>query len=134
MLTSILTVVHVVACVLLVLIVLLQSGKGSDLGAVFGGGASQTLFGPGGGKNILTKATTVLAVLFMFTSILLATLPYSANKSGSKIRDELAKEEASAVIPPVTEVTPENKQGVKGSTTKEKLIKITPPVTSGKSK
>ena len=68
----ILIVVHVVVCVALIMIVLLQTGKGADMGAAFGGGASQTLFGSTGASTFLSKATTVAAIVFMLTSLALA--------------------------------------------------------------
>jgi preprotein translocase subunit SecG len=67
-----LIVVHVVVSISLILIVLLQTGKGADMGAAFGGGASQTLFGSTGSSTFLGKATTVAAVIFMLTSLTLA--------------------------------------------------------------
>ena len=72
MITSLVTVVHVFVCILLVLIVLLQHGKGADMGATFGGG-SQTLFGAAGADNLLTRITTALAAIFMITSVILAS-------------------------------------------------------------
>jgi len=60
--------VHVVACVSLILIVLLQRGKGSDMGAAFGG-SSQAVFGSTGATSFLHKVTTVAAVIFMLTSL-----------------------------------------------------------------
>jgi preprotein translocase subunit SecG len=63
---------HVLLCLLLVLIIVLQPGKGSDVGAAFGGGASNTIFGPRGPTGLLQRATTVVAVMFMGTSLLLA--------------------------------------------------------------
>jgi preprotein translocase subunit SecG len=67
-----LIIVHVVVCVALIMIVLLQTGKGADMGAAFGGGSSQTLFGSTGASTFLSKATTVAAVVFMLTSLTLA--------------------------------------------------------------
>src|SRR5215468_10055767 len=63
-------VIHVLACLFLIVVVLLQTGKGADMGAVFGGG-SQTLFGSGGAGNFLTKLTTATAIIFMLTSLIL---------------------------------------------------------------
>jgi preprotein translocase subunit SecG len=68
---TIITMLHVLVCVALVLIVLLQAGKGAELGAAFGG-ASQTIFGSAGAMGFLSKLTTVAAVIFMITSLLLA--------------------------------------------------------------
>ncbi len=73
------TTFHVIACVVLVLSVLLQAGKGADMGAVFGG-ASTTIFGSGGAGNFLTRITTVAAVIFMMTSL---TLTYGPQRTGS---------------------------------------------------
>ena len=68
----ILIIVHIVVCVALIMIVLLQTGKGADMGAAFGGGGSQTLFGSTGASTFLSKATTVAAIVFMLTSLVLA--------------------------------------------------------------
>jgi len=70
---TILVVIYVLVCVGLIVIVLLQSGKGEGLAGALGGGASQTIFGSRTG-DVLTKATSVLAVLFMSISLLLAIL------------------------------------------------------------
>ncbi len=67
--TLLLTILHVLACIALIMIVLLQTGKGANMGAAFGGGASQTLFGSTGATTFLSKATIVAAVLFMITSL-----------------------------------------------------------------
>lgn len=70
--TVFLVVIHVIVCVALIMIVLLQTGKGVDMGAAFGGGSSQSLFGSTGASSFLTRATTVAAVVFMITSLALA--------------------------------------------------------------
>ena len=72
--STILIVVHVTVCVALIMIVLLQTGKGADMGAAFGGGSSQTLFGSTGASTFLSKATTGAAIIFMLTSLALAYL------------------------------------------------------------
>ena len=72
MMSTILIIVHVIVCVALIMIVLLQTGKGADMGAAFGGGGSQTLFGSTGASTFLSKATTGAAVIFMLTSLALA--------------------------------------------------------------
>ena len=77
------TVLHWAVCILLVFVVLLQRGKGAEIGAVFsGGGGSNTLFGSRGAGNFLTKLTTGAAVVFMCTSFYLAYVALSAEKSG----------------------------------------------------
>jgi len=65
--------IHVLACVFLILIVLLQTGKGAEIGATFGG-SSQTVFGPRGAGTLLSKLTVIAAVVFMITSISLSYL------------------------------------------------------------
>jgi preprotein translocase subunit SecG len=71
MTTALLT-IHIIVAVLLVGAVLMQRGQGADIGASFGGGSSQTLFGSGGSASFLGKATGVLAATFMLTSLTLA--------------------------------------------------------------
>jgi preprotein translocase subunit SecG len=70
--TTILLLVHIIVCLMLIAIVLLQSGKGAELGATFGSGSSHTLFGSRGAATFLNKMTTIAAVIFMITSLLLA--------------------------------------------------------------
>ena len=65
---------HVFICFLLIVAILLQSGKGSDLGSALGGGVASDIFGPGAPANVMNKVTTILAILFMFTSITLTVL------------------------------------------------------------
>jgi preprotein translocase subunit SecG len=66
--------VHIVACLFLIAVVLLQQGKGQDLASAFGGGGSQTAFGPRGSATVLSRATTILAGLFMVTSLALSMI------------------------------------------------------------
>jgi preprotein translocase subunit SecG len=66
--------IHVIVCIILIGVVLLQQGKSADLAGAFGGQGSQTAFGPRGAANLLTKVTTWAAILFMFTSIGLTVL------------------------------------------------------------
>lgn len=79
----ILIIIHVIVCIALIMIVLLQTGKGADMGAAFGGGSGQTLFGSTGASTFLTKATTAAAIIFMLTSLGLAYM--SGNKTGDSI-------------------------------------------------
>ena len=66
--------VHIVACLFLIGVVLLQQGKNQDLASAFGGGGTQTAFGPRGSANVLSRATTILAGVFMITSLALSML------------------------------------------------------------
>jgi preprotein translocase subunit SecG len=88
--TIFLTVLHVLACLFLIVIVLLQRGKGAEMGAVFGGGAGSTVFGSRGAGNFLTRMTTAAAVVFMLTSL---TLAYVAQDRDA---DTLFEEESPA--------------------------------------
>ena len=67
------TVVHIIICVVLIMVVLLQTGKGAEMGAAFGG-ATQTVFGSSGPAGFLSKLTTAVAVLFMITTLTLCYL------------------------------------------------------------
>jgi preprotein translocase subunit SecG len=78
--TILITIVHVIVCLFLIAVVLLQSGKSGDLAAAFGGQGSQTAFGPRGAASVLSRATTWSAIIFMFTSITLSI--YAARKTG----------------------------------------------------
>jgi preprotein translocase subunit SecG len=82
--------VHVIACISLMVTILLQSGKGGGLAGAFGGGSSQTLFGGRGAATFLSRASTVLAVIFFVTSL---TLGLAASR-GAAPRQSLIQEEA----------------------------------------
>jgi preprotein translocase subunit SecG len=85
---TLITILHVIVCVFLAVVVLLQSGKAADLAGAFGGMGSQTVFGPRGSATMLSKATTISAVLFMLTSL---TLSIMATRGGSTTPDLLKK-------------------------------------------
>lgn len=93
------TTLHILACFALIAIVLLQHGKGADMGAAFGGGASNTVFGARGAGNFLTKLTTGCVVVFMLTSITLSY--FTAPATVSEIISE------SSQVEPVIEPEPE---------------------------
>jgi preprotein translocase subunit SecG len=81
-------IIHIIVAVALILIVLLQTGRGADMGAAFGGGGSQTLFGSTGASSFLSRLTTIAAIVFMLTSLLLAYL--SSHRSSRSVINELA--------------------------------------------
>lgn len=83
--STLFVVIHIITCIFLILFVLIQSGKGSDMGSAFGG-MSQTYFGSKGG-NILTKITTTLAIIFMITSIILTVIQH--RKTSSTVMEEV---------------------------------------------
>ncbi len=96
--TVLLTIFHVLIACFLILVVLIQSGKGSDIGAAFGGGASQTMFGARGATTVLQKITSGLAIGFMATSLILAVLS-GQRGSRSVIPDEPARPPAPSSAP-----------------------------------
>src|SRR5258708_19300252 len=81
MLTTLLELIHVSVCLFLMFVVLLQQGRGGGMGAAFGGGAAAQVFGGRGAGNILTRATTVCAGIFMLTSVSLAYLSSSGDRA-----------------------------------------------------
>ena len=93
---TLLTIVHVVVCLFLVGIVLLQHGKGADIGATFGG-SSQSLFGTEGPLPLLNKITTAAAIIFMLTSVTLAYISSQSSTSsvmsGVSVSQPVAKKE-----------------------------------------
>jgi preprotein translocase subunit SecG len=80
-----LSIIHVLVCLILILIVLLQSGKGADLAGAFGGGGSQTAFGARGTATFLSKLTTGAAVVFMLTSFALSL--FTTRDQGSSVME-----------------------------------------------
>ncbi len=85
------TTVHVIVCLILILVVLLQSGKAADLAGAFGGMGSQTVFGPRGTATVLSKATTVAAGLFMITSLSLGIISNSQARSSGSVLENRSK-------------------------------------------
>ncbi|MGD2294806.1 MAG: preprotein translocase subunit SecG [Candidatus Aminicenantes bacterium] len=101
--STIVTVIHILVCVILIVAVLLQSGKAGDLAGAFGGVGSQSVFGPRGAATLLSKVTTISAVLFMLTSMGLWIL--SAKGTRSAVR----REKAPAAETETTTTTPAKK-------------------------
>lgn len=103
-----LTTLHVIACIFLVIVVLLQKGKGSDVNAVFGG-SSQTIFGSSGAGNFLTKLTSATAIVFMFTSL---SLTIGATKQSTKSVFDDVPAETTPATPEQPPVIPQGESGV----------------------
>ena len=80
-------VIHYIVCIFLVIVILLQAGKGADAGAAFGAGSSGNVFGPRGAATFLSKITTVAAIVFLITSMLLAS--FSRQSKNSVISPEV---------------------------------------------
>lgn len=105
------TIVHVIVCVFLVIVVLLQSGKAADLAGAFGGMGSQTAFGPRGAATVLSKATTIAAGLFMVTSLLLAIVATRNAGTGSSVLERAPgkaqqTKPATPALPPAGQTLP----------------------------
>jgi len=93
--TILLLIVHIFVCLFLIAVVLLQSGKGAEIGAAFGG-SSQTLFGSRGAATFLSKMTTIVAVVFMITSLLLAII---ASRGGSVVKKTVMPQQQTMPAP-----------------------------------
>lgn len=103
--SGLITIIHIFVCFILIIAVLLQSGKSADLAGAFGGVGSQTVFGPRGAATILSKATTICAILFMLTSLGLWIL--SAKGTSSVVKGEEVKQQEAAAA---TETKKEEKE------------------------
>jgi len=97
------TIVHIIVCVVLIMVVLLQTGKGAEMGAAFGG-ATQTVFGSSGPAGFLSKLTTAVAVIFMITTLtlcyLIGRLPVPT------IMEKKVEQQAEEAEPPAPEQVP----------------------------
>lgn len=100
-LETLVLVAHVLAALAIIGLILVQHGKGADMGAGFGAGASSTVFGSGGAGNFLTKATTMIAIAFFVTSFALA---YFAKQRSEQVLD-LGIPEVSVSVPEVPEAS-----------------------------
>lgn len=105
--SGIITVIHIIVCFILIIAVLLQSGKAADLAGAFGGGGSQTVFGPRGAANILSRVTTISAIIFMITSLGLWML--SVRGVTSAVKGEGAPTEEAAAVTETKKETEEKK-------------------------
>ncbi|MDY0232303.1 MAG: preprotein translocase subunit SecG [Candidatus Saccharicenans sp.] len=117
--TTVLVIIHVIICIVLILAVLLQSGKAADLAGTFGGVGSQTAFGPRGAQTLLSKITTICAILFMITSLGLWLL---SGRSSSVVKNVPVTETPAATeTKPVTE---EEKSATTGTAAEKSEQKI----------
>src|SRR5947199_3190076 len=101
-----LTTFFVLNCLVLIIVVLLQSGKAADLAGAFGGAGSQTAFGPRGAANVLSKATTWCAVMFMVCSFAMVVRTDKAVEEGGSILPKVSQR-APKPAPVATPVTPQ---------------------------
>ena len=110
MVVALVTVLHVIVCIILILVVLLQSGKSADLAGAFGGASTQTAFGSRGPASFLSKLTSVAAVLFMGTCVTLSIIGIRAEKESILDSTKEAPKPVSsapAVQPPTPAPTPD---------------------------
>ena len=104
--------VHVVVCIFLIIVVLLQSGKAADLAGAFGGMGSQTAFGPRGSATLLSKATTISAVLFMVTSLSLSILATrNAGLGTTVLEDQQQQQQKKGPVQSIPVQIPGQQQG-----------------------
>ena len=113
---NLITVIHVLAAAGVIGLVLLQHGKGADMGAAFGSGASGSLFGVSGSSNILSKLTAVCVVIFFCTSLTLAYLASHRAAGGSSVIKMPAQSTSTTVKPDATK-SPESTPNASGSNT-----------------
>jgi preprotein translocase subunit SecG len=103
--TPVLVTLHVVVCLVLIIVIMLQSGNAADLAGAFGGAGSQTAFGPRGAATFLSKATTWCAIVFMVTSLTLSIKRTPADVAvggGHSILEETTKTAPAAPAKPAT--------------------------------
>jgi len=107
--TIVLTILHVFVSLFLIGVVLLQSGKGAEMGASFGSSGSQSVFGAGGGTSFLSKLTTSVAVIFMLTSLTLAYIsgqPSSSSMMSGKGKSAPVQSPTAVPAPQKTDSVP----------------------------
>jgi len=122
---ALIIILHIIVCLILIFVVLLQSGKAADLAGAFGGGGSQTAFGARGGTTLLSKVTTASAILFMLTSLGLWIL--SGRETTSVVGGETAPPAATV---PQTKPGDKAAPAVPASQSEQKPEPEKPPVTA----
>lgn len=109
-----LVILHVIVCLVLISVILLQSGQAADIAGAFGGSGSQTAFGPRGAATVLSRATTWCAVMFMFTSMALAVhVSTSSGGGGRSILEQFSKPATKSAAPapiPPSQIPPTQQQ------------------------
>ena len=102
---NLITVIHVLAAAGVIGLVLLQHGKGADMGAAFGSGASGSLFGVSGSSNFMSKATAACVIVFFATSLSLAYMASHRAGSGSVIKGATKSESVTTTVAPAANTT-----------------------------
>ncbi len=132
-----LTTFFILNCLVLIIVVLLQSGKAADLAGAFGGAGSQTAFGPRGAANVLSKATTWCAVMFMLCAMAMVLRTDKAVGQGSSVLEKVSQPApkpapaTTPVAPPASSpTTPSSQPGTQPPTQPPATTPSTPPSTS----
>jgi preprotein translocase subunit SecG len=102
----VLTFIHVIVSVVLILVVLLQTGKRADLAGAFGGGGSQTVFGARGAASALSRATTICAIVFMLTSLALSIMSTRSVRGGATVLEKSGTPAAPTAPAPAAPAAP----------------------------
>ena len=127
------SVIHVVLCVFMIFVILLQPGKDAGMGAALGGGATQTAFGGRGAVTFLSKVTAVCAIAFFITSLGLSFVGLRTSVASGVMAEEAAKTPVPAVpapgAAPTTDAPADVKQGAAGDTTGKAPVDETPKAT-----
>ena len=123
---SLIIIIHIIVALALILIVLLQTGKGADMGAAFGGGASQTLFGGAGASTFLSRLTTVAAVIFMLTSLGLAY--FSSHRASRSIMSQMPASTTEQTEPAPSEAPVQTEQVPSEAPVQTEQVPLEPPV------
>ena len=113
---TLLIILHVIVCIALIIIVLVQGGKGAEIGASFGAGSSQTVFGATGGQTFIQKLTTSAAAIFMLTSLTLAY--FHGKPGGDSVMPDSVKATAPATAPAPPAAVPASKPADSAAKTK----------------
>lgn len=130
------TIIHILVCVFLVIVVLLQSGKAADIAGAFGGMGSQTAFGPRGSATVLSKATAIAAGLFLTTSLSLSILASRGSGGASSVTERARPAATQPAAPaagqsqqktPTVTTAPLSREGQPGASTTVPLPIEQPP-------
>jgi preprotein translocase subunit SecG len=111
MLVTLFTILHVIVCVFLIIVVLLQHGKSADIAGAFGGMGSQTAFGPRGAASALSRATTVAVIIFMLTSLSLSIMVKRSGASGGSVLQNVTPSQTQTQPAEPKPVAPEQAPG-----------------------
>src|SRR5262245_44366573 len=128
--STVLTILHVLVCLFLIMVVLLQAGKGGGMGLAFGGN-SQTVFGGSGAGNFLTRLTSITAIVYLVTSLTLAYLASARGAGGLRTYAERAKHQAKQEEEPKKSLEAQGKAMESGGQSAPAPEGATPPAPEG---